>query len=154
VSGTVIRGTPNTPKHSWKTSSRQTVKAGKHDAKLKPHLPRDAISSRPSPASGKNSSLRRIHASPEGPPQAAGAPPARPRLSSGKLYRIATMAKLPYRRPYCMHIQCRDHLTPYPDMRASVGKVEVTAVTSPFTDRSDRKTTLFTPFRLLCQPPG
>jgi hypothetical protein len=25
---------------------------------------------------------------------------------------------------------------------------------SPFTDRFDRKTTLFTPFRLLCQPPG
>jgi hypothetical protein len=31
-----------------------------------------------------------------------------------------------------MHIYCGDHLTPYPDTRASVGKVEVTAVTSPF----------------------
>jgi hypothetical protein len=68
LSGTVIRGTPNTPKHSWKTSSKQTVKAGKHGAKLKPHLPRDAISSRPSPASGMNSGPGRIHASPEGPP--------------------------------------------------------------------------------------
>jgi hypothetical protein len=29
------------------------------------------------------------------------------------------------------HIQCEDRLTPYPDTRASVGKVEVTAVTSP-----------------------
>jgi hypothetical protein len=31
-----------------------------------------------------------------------------------------------------MRIQCEDRLTPYPDTRASVGKVEVTAVTSPF----------------------
>jgi hypothetical protein len=66
LSGTVIRGTPNTPKHGWKTSSKQTEKAGKHSAKLKPHLPRDAISSRPSPASGKNSGPERIHTSPEG----------------------------------------------------------------------------------------
>jgi hypothetical protein len=66
VSGTIIRGTPNTPKHGWKTSLKQTVKTGKHSSKLKPHLPRGAISSRPSPASGKNSSLGRIHASPEG----------------------------------------------------------------------------------------
>jgi hypothetical protein len=104
LSGTVIRGTLNTPKHGWKTSSKQTVKAGKHGAKLKPQLPRDAISSRPSPASGKNSGPGWIHASPEGPPQAAGAPTARPRLNSGKLYRISTSAKSPYRRPYRMHI--------------------------------------------------
>jgi hypothetical protein len=64
--GTVIRGTPNTPKHVWKTSSKQTVKTGKYSSKLKPHLPRDAISSRPGPASGKNSSPGRIHALPEG----------------------------------------------------------------------------------------
>jgi hypothetical protein len=54
LSGTVIRGTPNTPKHGWKTSSKQTIKTGKRGSKLKPRLPRDAISSRPSPASGKN----------------------------------------------------------------------------------------------------
>jgi hypothetical protein len=30
MSGTVIRGTPNTPKHGWKTSSEQTVKDDKH----------------------------------------------------------------------------------------------------------------------------
>jgi hypothetical protein len=66
LSGTIIRGIPNTPKHGWKTSSKQTVKAGKHSSKLKPHLPRDVISSRPSPTSGKNSSPGRIHASPEG----------------------------------------------------------------------------------------
>jgi hypothetical protein len=28
--GTVIRGTPNTPKHGWKTSSEQTIKTDKH----------------------------------------------------------------------------------------------------------------------------
>jgi hypothetical protein len=31
-----------------------------------------------------------------------------------------------------MRIQCGDRLTPYPDTRALVGKVEVIAVTSPF----------------------
>jgi hypothetical protein len=67
LSGTIIRGTPNTPKHGWKTSLKQTVKAGKNDSRLKLHLPRDAISSRPSPASGKNSSPEWIRASPEGP---------------------------------------------------------------------------------------
>jgi hypothetical protein len=35
-------------------------------------------------------------------------------------------------RQYRRRIQCEDRLTPYPDTRASVGKVEVTAVTSPF----------------------
>jgi hypothetical protein len=30
LSGTVIRGTLNTPKHGWKTSSEQTVNADKH----------------------------------------------------------------------------------------------------------------------------
>jgi hypothetical protein len=54
LSGTVIRGTPNSPKHGWKTSSKQTVKTGKRGSKLKPRLPTDVISSRPSPTSGKN----------------------------------------------------------------------------------------------------
>jgi hypothetical protein len=35
-------------------------------------------------------------------------------------------------RPHRRRIQCEDRLTPYPNTRASVGKVEVTAVTSPF----------------------
>jgi hypothetical protein len=35
-------------------------------------------------------------------------------------------------RPYRMHIQCGDRLTSYPDTRTSVGKAEVTTVTSPF----------------------
>jgi hypothetical protein len=34
-------------------------------------------------------------------------------------------------RPYRRRIQCKDRLTPYPDTHSSVGKVEVTAVTSP-----------------------
>jgi hypothetical protein len=80
MSGTVIRGTPNTPKHGWKTSSKQTVKTGKHSSKLKPNLPRDATSSRPSPASGKNSSPGRIHASPEDLPRQW----AHPRLARGQ----------------------------------------------------------------------
>jgi hypothetical protein len=67
LSGTVIRGTPDTPKHGWKTSLKQTIKAGKNSSKLKLRLPRNAISSRPSPASGKNSSPEWIHASPEDP---------------------------------------------------------------------------------------
>jgi hypothetical protein len=103
LSGTVIRGTPNTPKHGWKTSSKHTIKAGKHSSKLKPHLPRDTISSRPSPASGKNSSPGRIHASPEGLLRQR-AHPGSPRLSSGKLCRTATSAKSPYHRPYRMRI--------------------------------------------------
>jgi hypothetical protein len=92
VSGTVIRGTPNTPNLGWKTSSKQTVMTSKHSSKLKPHLPRDATSSRPSPASGKNSSLGQIHASPKDLLRQW----AHPRLSSGKLCRTATSAKSPY----------------------------------------------------------
>jgi hypothetical protein len=34
-------------------------------------------------------------------------------------------------RPLRRRIQCEDRLTPYPDTRASVGRAEVTAVTSP-----------------------
>jgi hypothetical protein len=30
--GTIIRGTPNIPKHGWKTSSEQTVKTDKHSS--------------------------------------------------------------------------------------------------------------------------
>jgi hypothetical protein len=35
-------------------------------------------------------------------------------------------------RLYRRRIQCKDRLTPYPDTHASVGKVKVTAVSSPF----------------------
>jgi hypothetical protein len=61
----------------------------------------------------------------------------RPRASSGsgrtlgtpeaQLEQASSRSNLPYRR----RIQCEDRLTPYPDTRASVGKVEVTAITSP-----------------------
>jgi hypothetical protein len=34
-------------------------------------------------------------------------------------------------RPYRRSIQCKDHLTPYPDARSSVDMAEVTAVISP-----------------------
>jgi hypothetical protein len=34
-------------------------------------------------------------------------------------------------RPHRRRIQCEDRLAPYPDTRASVGRVEVTALTSP-----------------------
>jgi hypothetical protein len=57
-------------------------------------------------------------------------------------------------RPHRRRIQCEDRLTPYPDTCASVGRAEVTTVTSPpFTVRSDGKTAPLAPLRLLCQPP-
>jgi hypothetical protein len=66
LSGIVIRGTPNTPKHGQKTSSEQNhtrlIKHGSSQGHVcrgtRPH---------PSPSLGGNSSPRRIHASPEGP---------------------------------------------------------------------------------------
>jgi hypothetical protein len=58
-------------------------------------------------------------------------------------------------RPLRRRIQCRGHLTPYPDTRASVGQAKVTAVTSPlsFTVRYEGKTAPPAPLRLSCQPP-
>jgi hypothetical protein len=91
---------------------------------------RDAISPRPSPASGGNSSPRRIHASPEGLLKRR----AQPRLAR-RPARAHFVVKQPNRltnRPYRRRIQCEDRLTPYPDTRSSVGRAEVTAVTSPF----------------------
>jgi hypothetical protein len=71
---------------------------------------------------------------------------SRPRASSGSGRTLGTpeaqtragfVEKQPWpnrlsNRPYRRRIQCEDRLTPYPDTCASVGKVEVTAVTSPF----------------------
>jgi hypothetical protein len=81
---------------------------------------------------GRNSSPRRIHALPEGLLRQW----AHPRLARGPA-RAGFVEKQPWpnrltNRPYRRRIQCEDRLTPYPDTRASVGKVEVTAVTSPF----------------------
>jgi hypothetical protein len=86
----------------------------------------------PEPGLGGNSSPGRIHASPEGllrrwsHPQLARSPA-----------RADFVVKQPWpnrlaNRPYHRRIRCEDRLPPYPDTRASVSKVEVTAVTSPF----------------------
>jgi hypothetical protein len=111
--------------------------------------------SHPSPASGWNSSPKRVHASPEGLLRQR----APPRHSQGPA-RAGFVVKQPWpdrltNRPLRRRIKCRGCLMPYPDTRASVGQAEVTAVTSPlfFTVRYDRKTAPLVPFRLPCQPP-
>jgi hypothetical protein len=95
---------------------------------------RDAISPHPSPASGRNSRPRWIHASPEGLLKQR----AHLRLARGPV-RAGFAVKQPWsdclaNRPYRRSIQCKDRLTPYPDARSSVDKAEVTAVTRPSTD--------------------
>ena len=74
---------------------------------------------------------RRIHASPEGLLKQR----AHPRLAQSPA-RAGFVVKQPWpnrltNRPYRRRIQCKDRLASYPDTRASVGKVEVTAVTLP-----------------------
>jgi hypothetical protein len=91
-----------------------------------------AISPRPSPALGGNSSPGRIRASPKGLLRRW----AHPRLTRSPA-RAGFVAKQPWpnrltNRLYRMRIRCEDRLTPYPYTSVSVGKVEVTAVTSPF----------------------
>jgi hypothetical protein len=86
----------------------------------------------PEPGLGRNSSPGRIHASPEGLLRRW----AHPRLARSTA-RAGFVVKQPWpnrlaNRPYRRRIQCGDRLTPYPETRASVGKVEVTVVTSPF----------------------
>jgi hypothetical protein len=60
---------------------------------------------------------------------------ARPRLAWSLAWADFVVQRLwPNRltsRPYRVRIYCGDCLAPYPDMCASVGKVEVTTVTSP-----------------------
>jgi hypothetical protein len=73
----------------------------------------------------------RTHASPEGLLKQR----AHLRLARG-LARVGFAVKQPLpdrlaNRPYHRSIQCKDRLTPYPDARSSVGRAEVTAVTSP-----------------------
>jgi hypothetical protein len=111
--------------------------------------------SHPSPASGWNSSPRRVHASPEGLLRQR----APPRLSRGPA-RVGFVVKQPWpyrltNRPLRRRIKCRGCLTPYPNTRASDGQAEVTAVTSPlfFTVRYDRKTAPLASLRLPCQLP-
>jgi hypothetical protein len=90
-----------------------------------------------------------------GPPQTAGAP----RLSRGPA-RAGFIEKQPWpyrltNRPLRRRIKCGGCLTTYPNTHASVGQVEVTAVTWTllFTVRYDRKTAPLAPLRLPCQPP-
>jgi hypothetical protein len=68
LSGTIIRGTPKTPKSQLVTpiSTKLQRPDGCDSGQGSVH-PRDMISPRPSPASGKGSRPRRIHDSPEGP---------------------------------------------------------------------------------------
>jgi hypothetical protein len=90
VSGTIIRGTSNTPKHGQKTSSGQTVKADKHG------------SSQGLIYQGTRSRLAR--ARPRARTVARDGFTPRPRAPSGKLCRIATLAISPYHRPCHMRI--------------------------------------------------
>jgi hypothetical protein len=74
---------------------------------------------------------RQIHTSPEGLLKQR----AHLRLARGPA-RAGFVEKQPWpdrhaNRPYRRSIQCKDRLTPYPDARSSVGKAEVTPVTSP-----------------------
>jgi hypothetical protein len=61
MSGTIIRGTLNAPNHGWLTPSDQLTGA----VQAKTSSTR-RTRSYPSPASGRNSGPKRIHASPEG----------------------------------------------------------------------------------------
>jgi hypothetical protein len=68
-------------------------------------------------------------------PRASSKQRAHPRLARGPA-RAGFAVKQPWpdrlaNRPYRRSIQCKDRLTPYPDARSSVGRAEVTAVTSP-----------------------
>jgi hypothetical protein len=67
LSGTIIRGTPKTPKSQLVTpiSTKLQRPDGRDSGQGSVHS-RDTISSRPSPASGRNSRPRQIHASLEG----------------------------------------------------------------------------------------
>jgi hypothetical protein len=132
VSGTIIRGTPKTPKSQLVTpiSTKLQRPDGRDSGQGFVHS-RDTISSRPSPASGRNSRSRRIHSSTEGLLKQR----AHLRLARGPA-RAGFTEKQPWpdrhvNRPYRRSNQCKDSLTPYPDARSSVDKAAVTAVTSP-----------------------
>jgi hypothetical protein len=65
--GTIIRGTPKTPKSQLVTPiNTKLQRPDGHDSGQGSVHPRDTISSRPSPASDRNSRPRQIYASPEG----------------------------------------------------------------------------------------
>jgi hypothetical protein len=132
LSGTIIRGTPKTPKTRLvNTISTKLQRPDGRNTGQSSVRSRNAISPRPSLASGRNGRPRQIHASPEGLLKlrthlrlAQG--PARAGFAEKQTWpdRLAS-------RPDRRSIQCKDRLTPYPDARSSVDKAEVIAVTLP-----------------------
>jgi hypothetical protein len=121
---------PRTPGLETPTSIKLQRPDGRDSSQGSIHS-RDTISSSPSPASGRNSRPRPIHASPEGLLKQR----MHLRLARGPA-RAGFAEKQPWpdryaNRPYRRSIQCKDRLTPYPDARSSVDRAEVTAVTSP-----------------------
>jgi hypothetical protein len=131
VSETIIRGTPRLLNSAGNHRQHKLQKPdGRNLGQGSVHS-RDTISPRPSPTSGRNSRPRRIYASPEGLLKQQ----AHLQLARGPA-RAGFTVKQPWpdrltNRPYRRSIQCKDRLTPYPDARSSVGRAEVTAVTSP-----------------------
>jgi hypothetical protein len=132
LSGTIIRGTPKTPKSQLVNpiSTKLQRPDGRDSGQGSIHS-RDTISPHPSPASGKGSRPRRIHVSPEDPLKQrthlrSARGPARADFAEKQLWPDRHANRL-YRRS----IQWKDRLTPYPDARSSDDKAEVTAVTSP-----------------------
>jgi hypothetical protein len=132
LSGTIIRGTPKTPKTRLvNTISTKLQRPDGRNTGQSFVRSRNAISPRPSPASSRNSRPRQIHALPEGLLKQR----AHLRLARGPA-RVGFMEKQPWpdrlaSRPDRRSIQCKDRLTPYPDARSLVDKAKVTAVTSP-----------------------
>jgi hypothetical protein len=107
--GTIIRGTPKTPKSQLVTpiSTKLQRPNGRDSGQGSVHS-RDTISPHPSPASGKGSRPRRIHASPEGLLKQR----THLRLARG-LARTGFAEKQPWpdryaNRPYRRGIQCKD----------------------------------------------
>jgi hypothetical protein len=132
LSGTIIRGTPKTPKTRPVTtiSTKLQRPDGRNTGQSSIHS-RDMISPCPSPASGKNSRPRWIHVSLEGLLKQW----VHLRLTRGPA-RAGFAEKQPWpdrlaNRSYRRSIQCKDCLTPYPDALSLVDKAEVTTITSP-----------------------
>jgi hypothetical protein len=131
MSGTIIRDTPRLLNSAGNHHQHKLQKPDVRNSGQGYVHSRDTISPRPSPASGSNSRPRQIHASPEGLLKQR----AHLRLARGPA-RAGFAVKQPWpdrlaNRPYRRSIQCKDRLTPYPDARSSVGRAEVTVVTSP-----------------------
>jgi hypothetical protein len=131
LSGTIIRGTQRLLNSTGNHHQHKLQKPDRRNSGQGSVHSRDTVSPRPSPASGRNSRTRRIHASPEGLLRQR----AHLRLARGPA-RTGFAVKQPWpdrlaNRLYRRSIQCKDRLTPYPDACSSVGRAEVTAVTSP-----------------------